>query len=125
MYKVGRSKSFRAWHVMPGAEGPEGELHTHDYRIDVVVGREQLDDRGMVIDLDVLEAAMTRVVSSVEDQNLEIIQPPDAQAVTVEVLARWAHGRITEEIGSGVERLTVKAWETPEAYGGYSTTKDP
>ena len=29
---------MRALHVMPDVEGPEGELHTHDYRIEVVVG---------------------------------------------------------------------------------------
>ena len=47
---------MRALHVMPDVEGPEGELHTHDYRIEVVVECERLDDRGMVCDLDVLEA---------------------------------------------------------------------
>ena len=41
---------------MPGVEGPEGELHEHDYRLEVVVEREKLDDRGMVCDLDVLDA---------------------------------------------------------------------
>ena len=43
---------------MPGALGPEGELHAHDYRLEVVLERERLDDRGMVCDLDVFEAAL-------------------------------------------------------------------
>jgi hypothetical protein len=30
---------------MPGMAGPEGQLHDHDYRIEIVVDREQLDDR--------------------------------------------------------------------------------
>src|ERR687897_905641 len=55
-YEVGSSVTVRALHQMPVA-GPEGELHPHDYRIDVVVGRRELDEHGMVCDLDALRAA--------------------------------------------------------------------
>ena len=58
MFQVGTAIEFSAQHIMPGMEGPEGQLHSHDYRLDVVVEREKLDDRGMVCDLDVLEAAL-------------------------------------------------------------------
>jgi hypothetical protein len=61
--EVGLSRSVRAFHIMPGMPGPEGELHDHDYRIEVVVDREQLDERGMVCDLDVLEAALTELTN--------------------------------------------------------------
>ena len=54
-YEVGSSLTVRALHQMP-MPGPEGELHGHDYRFDVVVARGQLDEHGMVCDLDVLRA---------------------------------------------------------------------
>src|SRR3977135_2932391 len=85
--EVGLSRSVRAFHIMPGMPGPEGQLHDHDYRIEIVVDREQLDERGMVCDLDVLEAALTELTSRVEDRNLEEIRPAGAEAVTVEVFA--------------------------------------
>src|SRR6201987_4959979 len=90
-YEVGLSRSVRAFHVMPGMPGPEGELHDHDYRIEIVVDRAQLDDQGMVCDLDVLEAALTELTSRVDGRNLEEIRPAEAKAVTVEVFARWVH----------------------------------
>ena len=68
--EVGLSRSVRAFHIMPGLPGPEGQLHDHDYRIEIVVDREQLDDRGMVCDLDVLEAALTELTSRVDGRNL-------------------------------------------------------
>ena len=74
--EVGLSRSVRAFHIMPGLPGPEGQLHDHDYRIELVVDREQLDGRGMVCDLDVLEAALTELTSRVEDRNLEGYAPP-------------------------------------------------
>ena len=118
--EVGLSRSVRAFHIMPGMPGPEGQLHDHDYRIEIVVDREQLDDRGMVCDLDVLEAALTELTSKVEDRNLEEIRPPEAEAVTVEVFARWVHDRLAPVVAAaGGETLAVRVWETPVAFGGY------
>ena len=122
MYEVGASETVTAWHVMPGMEGPEGRLHSHDYRIDVVVAREELDAQGMVCDLDVLRAALGGATARVRDQNLENIQPEDADAVTVEIFARWLHEQLDAALrgASNDALLSVRVWETPEAFGGYT-----
>jgi 6-pyruvoyltetrahydropterin/6-carboxytetrahydropterin synthase len=107
---------------MPGMEGPEGELHSHDYRIDVIVSREELDDEGMVCDLDVLRAALAGATTQVRDRNLEVIQPEGADAVTVEIFARWIHDQLAAAlaVADGGGTLQVRVWETPEAFGGYA-----
>jgi 6-pyruvoyltetrahydropterin/6-carboxytetrahydropterin synthase len=122
MYEVGTSEVVTAWHVMPGMEGPEGELHSHDYRIDVVVSRDDLDDQGMVCDLDILRAALAATTDQVRDRNLEIIQPEEADAVTVEVFARWIHDQLHTALDGpgGGGTLQVRVWETPDAFGGYT-----
>ncbi|MGN6176351.1 MAG: 6-pyruvoyl trahydropterin synthase family protein [Streptosporangiaceae bacterium] len=114
------SRSVRAFHVMPGLPGPEGQLHDHDYRIEIVVDRDQLDGRGMVCDLDVLEAALAGLAGRVEGRNLEEIRPAGAEAVTVEVFARWVHDSLSPAVAAaGGETLAVRVWETPVAFGGY------
>ena len=119
-YEVGLSRNVRAFHVMPGLPGPEGQLHDHDYRIEIVVSRDQLDDRAMVCDLDVLEEALTRLTERIEGRNLEEIRPADAEAVTVEVFARWVHDTLLAAIAAGNgATLAVRIWETPVAFGGY------
>ena len=118
--EVGLSRSVRAFHIMPGLPGPEGQLHDHDYRIEIVVDREGLDDRGMVCDLDVLEAALTKLTSRVDGRNLEEIRPAEAEAVTVEVFARWVHDSLSSTVrAAGGETLGVRVWETAVAFGGY------
>ena len=119
-YEVGLSRGVRAFHIMPGLPGPEGQLHDHDYRIEVVVDRERLDGRGMVCDLDVLEAAMTELAGRIDGRNLEEIRPASAEAVTVEVFARWVHDTLTSAVATeGAGTLAVRVWETPVAFGGY------
>jgi 6-pyruvoyltetrahydropterin/6-carboxytetrahydropterin synthase len=119
VYEVGISKGLVAWHVMPDMEGPEGELHSHDYRLDIVVSRAELDELGMVCDIDLLEGALEKVVGVVAGKNLEIIQPPDAGPVTVEVFAQWAHGELGSLLPIDAD-LSVRVWESPQAFGGYA-----
>jgi 6-pyruvoyltetrahydropterin/6-carboxytetrahydropterin synthase len=123
MYEVGTAIEVRAFHVMPGVEGPEGQLHAHDYKVEAVVRRGDLDERGMVCDLDVLDGALQRLGDAVRDADLEMIRPADAEAVTVEVFARWAHGALADAVrAGGGEDLTVRVWESPFAFGTYAAS---
>jgi 6-pyruvoyltetrahydropterin/6-carboxytetrahydropterin synthase len=121
MHEVGMAIELRAWHVMPGAEGPEGVRHAHGYRIEVRLEREALDERGMVCDLDVLDAAVAEIADIVRDADLgDVIRPLDDGAVTVEVFAHWFHAALCGMARTaGVDRLAVRVWESPDAFGGY------
>jgi 6-pyruvoyltetrahydropterin/6-carboxytetrahydropterin synthase len=120
VYQVGTAQEVRAFHVMPGVEGPEGRPHAHDYRIELLVERTTLGEHGMVCDLDLLDGALTELVGRLRDQDLETIRPVDAEAVTVEIFARWVHDAIAAAVRSaGGEILTVRVWESPVAFGGY------
>ena len=119
-YEVGSSVTVRALHQMP-MPGPEGELHAHDYRFDVVVARAELDEHGMVCDLDLLRDALAAMAAAIEGRDLEAIRPPEAEAVTVEVLARWAHKELVPALRrAGGDTLGVRVWESPDDFGGYS-----
>jgi 6-pyruvoyltetrahydropterin/6-carboxytetrahydropterin synthase len=118
-FEVGTGAALSAIHRMPWMEGPEGEPHSHDYRIELTVQRSELDERGMVCDLDVLEAALRDVVGRLDGQDLDAIVE-DVEAVTVEVLARWLHGELREPVArAGAEWLGVRVWESADAFGGY------
>jgi 6-pyruvoyltetrahydropterin/6-carboxytetrahydropterin synthase len=117
MFEVGSSIAVRAFHRMPDLPPPEGERHPHDYRIDVVVERSTLDDRGMVCDLDVLNRCLGELADRARDRDLGELC--SAEAVTVELLAAWFHDGIAEAMRrEGVEVLGVRAWESGDAFGG-------
>jgi 6-pyruvoyltetrahydropterin/6-carboxytetrahydropterin synthase len=119
-FEVGASADLRALHRIPWLPPPEGDLHEHEYRVEVVIERATLDGRGMVIDLDVVEAALREAVAILEGKDLDSIRPPEAEAVTVEILARWFHQRLADAItAAGGEALAVRVWESPTAFGGY------
>jgi 6-pyruvoyltetrahydropterin/6-carboxytetrahydropterin synthase len=118
-YEAGASVEVHALHVMP-MEGPEGVLHGHDYRIDVVASREQLDGDGMVVDLAVLGAELKTVGAELDGRDLEAIRPPDSEAMTVEVFARWVWDRLAPLVAAaGADELAVRVYESADAFGGY------
>ena len=119
MYETGTALQVRAFHVMPGMPPPEGERHSHDYRLDVVVRRDDLDERGMVVDLDLLDQALRDAAARVDGADLETVVP--AEAVTVEVFARWVHEQLAAALGRCPATLAVRVWESPVAFGGYTS----
>lgn len=119
-FEVGASRPLRALHRLPWAGEEEQEPHEHEYRIEVVVERADLDERGVVCDLDVLFAGLDDVLGRLEGQDLDQIRPPDSEGVTVELLARWLHGSLAAVVErAGGQTLAIRVWEAPDAFGGY------
>ena len=118
-YAVGVVDTVRARHVMPGMPLPEGAPHDHDYRIEISVEREALDEAGMVVDIDVLRRALATVTDRMTGADLGEVLGTD-EAVTVERLARWIHAALAEAVGSLPQaEMTVRVWESPDAFGAY------
>jgi 6-pyruvoyl-tetrahydropterin synthase len=75
----------------------------------------------MVCNLDALRAALQAIVARIEGKDLEEIRPPAAEAVTVEVLARWAHQSLVPVLRqAGGDMLAVRVWESDSDFGGYA-----
>ena len=116
MFEVGATTRFVAFHRMPSQPPPENERHPHDYRVEVIAERDELDERGMVCDLDVVTSCLADVADRARDRDLEAVC---ATEVTVEVLAAWIHAQLGPSIKSdGAETLGVRVWESDDAFGG-------
>jgi 6-pyruvoyltetrahydropterin/6-carboxytetrahydropterin synthase len=75
----------------------------------------------MVCDLDALRAALQAIAARIDGKDLEEIRPPAAEAVTVEVLARWAHESLVPALRqAGGDTLAVRVWESDSDFGGYA-----
>jgi 6-pyruvoyltetrahydropterin/6-carboxytetrahydropterin synthase len=117
MFEVGAVTTFRAFHRMPEEPPPENDRHPHDYRVEVVAERERLDERGMVVNLDVLTGALADVAERVRQQDLSEVC--GIEAVTVEVLSAWIHEQLATILrDDGAEAVAVRAWESEDAFGG-------
>jgi len=117
MFEVGAVTRFVAFHRMPTQPPPENERHAHDYRVEVVAERDELDERGMVCDLDLVTSCLADVAG--QARNRDLADVCGADEVTVEVLAAWIHRQLAPKLESdGAESLAVRVWESDDAFGG-------
>jgi 6-pyruvoyltetrahydropterin/6-carboxytetrahydropterin synthase len=118
VYATGTALQVPAFHVLPGMPPRAGQRHSHDYRLDVVVRRDGLDARGMVVDLDLPDRALRDDAARVDGADLETVVP--AEVMTFGVFARRAQARLTAALG----RLpgaspAFRIRESPVAFGGF------
>jgi 6-pyruvoyl-tetrahydropterin synthase len=124
-FEVGASRPLRALHRLPWGSEAERQPHQHEYRIEVVIERGALDERGVVCDLDVLRVALDDLLGRLQGRDLDEICAPDADGVTVELLAHWLHTQLAEAVQrAGGDTLAIRVWEASDAFGGYRAPVD-
>lgn len=121
MYEVMIEEEFSAAHALRGYRGKCENLHGHNWKVEVYVRGEQLDNVGMLVDFKVLKAATRRVMKYLDHQNLNELQPFDNEMnPSSEHLAEFILLRVSEEISdSRVKVYKVRVWETPSTCATY------
>ncbi len=117
MYEVGVARTFHAAHQLE--ETPSAaEDHEHDYRVEVVVRGQALNESGMVLDLDHLGSALDACLAHLESARLDSLSDFAGESTTVEMVAQhvWDHVRLTLTPSSPLESLRVTVHESPIAW---------
>jgi 6-pyruvoyltetrahydropterin/6-carboxytetrahydropterin synthase len=111
MYTVSVSRSFVAQHYLTVPDpGPEGELHSHHYGLEVTVSAAELDEHGYVVDINHLSAAVDDIVETYRDRTLNDCPAFEGHNPSVERFARVIGDWLLEDDPlpvAGASRLRV------------------
>jgi 6-pyruvoyltetrahydropterin/6-carboxytetrahydropterin synthase len=119
MFDVGVVGHFEATHHLVGDFGPASQPHSHHYRIEVSVNGPELQSDGTLFDISVLQSALSQLISSYRGHHLNDL--PGLAQPTAEIVARHAFGRLASAVrGRGLSHLSVRVWESEEAFASYS-----
>ena len=120
-FEVGVVAHFSAEHHLVGDFGPASAPHSHDYRVDVSVTGESVRGDGTLFDITKLQNALTAVITDLDDQNLNEISDLSTSNPTAEVVAHHVYHHIAPALAhQGLTTLTVRVWESPEAFASYT-----
>lgn len=124
MFELQKSAEFSAAHSLREYDGPCVRNHGHNYRLEVVVQGNALDELGMLVDFGDLDAILAPLVARLDHRNLNEVSPFDTINPTAEAIAAWFYREIrpaVETSSKGRARLAaVRVWETPDACATYS-----
>ena len=113
MYTVAVKRDFVAQHYLVGGDwGPENDLHSHHYAIELQFEGTELDQHGYLVDIVDIETNLEALVEEYRDQTLNDLPAFEGLNPSIEhfsrILCLEMDGRILAE---NITTLTVKLWE--------------
>ncbi len=119
MYELHIETDFAAAHNLRGYEGRCEKLHGHNYRVEVVVGGEELDGVGMLADFKELKSICEDVVSRLDHAYLNETPPFDRVNPTAENIAAHICSGMQGELPEGLRMVSVTCWESEKCAARY------
>ncbi len=120
-YTVAVERDFIARHKLIGGDwGPENELHSHHYRVELGLEGPELDRHGYLVDIVDIEAALDSLIGAYRDKILNELAEFKDLNPSIERLARLFCEAICEHVqASNVSSVTVKIWENQIAWASF------
>jgi 6-pyruvoyltetrahydropterin/6-carboxytetrahydropterin synthase len=110
--KIAVEFGFEAAHRLPNL--PDGHkcknLHGHNYKLEIALESDTLDERGFVIDYAELEDIVNPLIKIVDHRYLNDIE--GLENPTSEIIVQWFMKRIKPKL-SNTFLVTLRLYETP------------
>lgn len=121
MYKLMIESSFSSAHQLRGYKGKCENLHGHNWRVQIYVTSNQLNDIDLVIDFHELKDMTNQIISKLDHTVLNNVYPFTDLNPSSENIAKWIFELLKEKIAkySGIEVSAVTVWESPTASATY------
>lgn len=124
MYEVIVEQHFSAAHFLKDYPGKCANIHGHNYRVQITVEGETLDSLGMVIEFEVIKAALAEWLNRFDHGFLNQIPPFDTINPSAENLARFFYdvveNAIRQSTPSAAARVSyVRVFETDKCSAAY------
>jgi len=123
MYSVAVTRSFVAQHYLTVPDpGPEGELHSHAFELEVTLSGSELGEYGYLVDIDEVKSGIDACLDYFRDATLNDLAEFEGVNPSVERFARIFCQTFVDECDTETaERLTVTLWEDDEAWASYES----
>jgi 6-pyruvoyltetrahydropterin/6-carboxytetrahydropterin synthase len=107
---------FSSAHNLRGYKGKCEELHGHNWKVEVVVAKPELDKTGMALDFKDLKKKMNNVLEKLDHKYLNKISYFKKVNPTSENIAKYIYDRLKQQI-SALKSVTV--WENNRSAATY------
>ena len=121
MYTVSVKRDFIAQHYLVGGDwGPENELNSHHYQVELLLEGPQLDQHGFLVDIVDIEANLEKLAERYKDKTLNDFPEFKGLNPSIEHFSRIVCESISQGIKtSGLRAITVRIWEDQIAWASY------
>ena len=120
MYELIIKTGFSAAHNLRGYEGECERLHGHNWKVEVVVRAERLNEIDIALDFKKLKKETSTIIDRLDHRYLNEVPPFDKLNTTAENIARYIYQELSRRLDvPDVEVKEVRVWESETACAIY------
>lgn len=121
VYTVAVQRNFVARHFLFGGDwGPENEIHSHHYKIEIRLEGRELDRHGYLVDIVDIENSLDGLVAYFRDRTLNELAEFEGLNPSIEHLSRIFCEAFAEGIAAtNIHAVSVQIWENDIAWASY------
>jgi 6-pyruvoyltetrahydropterin/6-carboxytetrahydropterin synthase len=121
MYTLTLRRAFVAQHYLIGGDwGPENDLHSHHYRLEITLEGYELDQHGYLVDIVHLEALLDDLVDRYRDHTLNELPEFQGLNPSIEHFSRIVAQRLSDALHApNICAVTALIWENDIASASY------
>jgi 6-pyruvoyltetrahydropterin/6-carboxytetrahydropterin synthase len=120
MYELKIITQFAAAHRLENFNGKCEALHGHNWKVEVFLAGEQLDEAGLLVDFGLIKARTNALLEEIDHKYLNELEAFREQNPSSENLARYLFERLSATmIRDGVRVSRVNVWESDTSCASY------
>lgn len=120
MYTVAIELSFSAAHQLRFKNGETEPLHGHNWRVQIVISREEVDSEGLVLDFGKLKKEARTILNHLDNSFINEVAPFDRINPSAENIAFYIYEELGKKLPHDSIRIQkVTVWETEDASASY------
>lgn len=120
MYELTIETGFASAHQLRGYKGKCEKLHGHNWKVQVSVTAERLNEIDLVIDFHDLKRIANEIISPLDHSFLNDIFPFTEKNPSSENIAKWIYESMKKKISDeNIHISAVTVWESDNASASY------
>ena len=120
MFELTVKTEFAAAHRLREYKGACENLHGHNYKVDVLLCGERLNELGILIDFKEVKEVLAEVTGRLDHVFLNEVQPFDEVNPTAENLAKHICEQLAAAMPEAVAVKSVAVWESDRCGATYA-----
>ena len=119
MYRIKIIDKFSSAHQLIGYKGKCEEVHGHNWKVELEIEGEELDDIGLLMDFRDLKELLWDVIKELDHCMLNSLKAFQECNPSSELIARYIYYTIKDRLPSNTALSSVSVWESDNARAVY------
>jgi 6-pyruvoyltetrahydropterin/6-carboxytetrahydropterin synthase len=121
MYELKIITQFAAAHQIRGIEGGCERLHGHNWKVEVFVSGDKLDENGLLIDFRDIKDKTDALMEELDHKFLNELEPFITLNPSSENVSRYVYEALSRQLNTDTIRISkITVWESDFACASYT-----